>query len=131
MIINLSDFKKLVESNYWKRTQDYEETLRNEHKDTDSDDSVYTFTIVDGWATKTSTLGDIKITYLEGFNYTEGDSESLSTGTEGQDTIWSIENLIVNDDEGEKISNNILSDYLNSEFSTIDYTELKKFIDKS
>ncbi len=56
-----------------------------------------------GWASITSILDGIKITYIEGFNYDECDPDSLSTGTEGQDEVWSVEGVVVVDEYGDKM----------------------------
>ncbi|PCS21917.1 hypothetical protein [Candidatus Enterovibrio escicola] len=82
-------------------------------------------------ASKTSTLDGIKITYTEGFNYEECDSDSLSTGTEGQDAVWSVESVTVVDEEGDELNAHELADYLDSDFSSINYSvlEIEQIID--
>ncbi len=107
--ITLDQFETLLESDKWER--DIQIEFLNQgakpvdlwnHNDKDFDPAYIPHTI--GEATKTSTLGDIKITYTESFAYDDFDRESLSTTTECQDKIWTLEGVSVVDDEGDKLS---------------------------
>lgn len=77
-----------------------------------------------GAVTKTSTLGDITITYTEGFNYDEFEPDTLTTGTEGMDIIWTIKGVRVVDEEGDELDAHELADYLDADFKRIDYSVL-------
>lgn len=128
--ISIAEFQALVERDEWRFEQDYDVVDRISHDDEwwrEEDRPFQSSSIitVNGWASKTSTLDDIKITYTEGFDYNECDPDSLSTGIEGQSDVWSIEGILVVDEDGEKLNAHELADYLSSEFSSIDYSVLE------
>ncbi|WP_199399236.1 hypothetical protein, partial [Candidatus Enterovibrio escicola] len=125
-----------VARNDWQREQDCEvlerldrqvEEWNEENESFDLNDIPHVF----GLASKTSTLDGIKITYTEGFNYDECYSDSLSTGTEGQDAIWSVESVTVVDEDCDELNAHELADYLDSDFSSINYSvlEIEQIID--
>lgn len=84
-----------------------------------------------GWASKTSVLDGIKITYAEGFSYDEYEPESFSSSTVGMDKVWVVEGVSVVGEGGEILSDCELAEYLSLGFSEIDYSELEieKFAD--
>ncbi|WP_150139439.1 hypothetical protein [Candidatus Enterovibrio escicola] len=134
--ISIAEFETLVARNDWQREQDCEvlkrldrqvEEWNEENESFDLNDIPHVF----GLASKTSTLDGIKITYTEGFNYDECDSDSLSTGTEGQDTVWSVESVTVVDEDGDELNAHELAYYLDSDSSSIHYSvlEIEQIID--
>lgn len=121
--ITIDEFKALVALEDWHRTEDYEIMDRSYPRETDlSAESDVRH--VWGCSSKTSTHDDVKIIYKEGFNYNEFDADSLSTGTEGQDEVWSIEGVLVLNEDWEEMGAHELADYLNADFSSIDYRVL-------
>lgn len=128
--ISINEFESLLARNDWQREQDYEvvECLnRRVEKWNEKNESPELSDIphVWGWASKISSLEGVKITYNEGFSYDECDSDSLSTGTEGLDDVWSVEGVTVVDDDGDELSAHTMASYLNSDFSGIDYSVLE------
>lgn len=127
--ISIAEFETLVARNDWQREQDHEVVERLDRQVEEWDEENESLDLIDiphvwGWASKTSTLDGIKITYTEGFNYDECDLDSLSTGTEGQDDVWSVEGVVVVDEDGDELNAHELADYLDSDFSGIDYSVL-------
>lgn len=134
--ISITDFEKLVALKNWKREQEFVAIERTTRQDEEYDpESGYHNQVeiphVYGWVTKTSTLDNIKIAYTESFNFDENDFDTLSTGTEGMDDVWSLDGAIVVDDEGDELDVYDLAAYLDSRFTEIDYTglEIDKVID--
>ncbi|MBU2735089.1 hypothetical protein HAQ00_04970 [Acidithiobacillus caldus ATCC 51756] len=127
--IPLPEFKKLVARNDWQREQNINIIDRICREETVSDEETGSMELVEiphafGVATKTSTLEDVRIVYTESFNYDEYDPESLHASTEGQDNIWSVEGIIVLDEDGSEMDEVSLSWYLTRDFSSINYGEL-------
>jgi len=128
--ISIAEFETLVARNDWQREQDHEVVERLDRQVEEWDEENESLDMIDiphvwGWASKTSTLDGIKITYTEGLNYDECDPDSLSTGTEGQDDVWSVEGVLVVDEDGDELNAHELADYLDSDFSSIDYSVLE------
>lgn len=128
--ITIDQFEELINRGDWDRTQELDiiEYIKIDkevwnHEDEDFD--IIQVRHAYGLATVTSTLGDVVITYNEGFNFDENDPASLKTGTEGMDEVWTIEGVTVLDGEGEEASTSFLTDYLSHEFSEIDYSILE------
>jgi hypothetical protein len=124
--ISISEFETLVARNDWQREQDHEVVECPTRQVEEWDEENESLDLIDiphvwGWASKTSILDGIKITYTEGFNYDKCDPDSLSTGTEGQDDVWSVEGVVVVDEYGDELNARELADYLGSDFSSIDY----------
>lgn len=129
-IITIAEFTALLEHNDWQREQDHEVVERLDRQVEEWDEEKESLDLIYiphvwGWASKTSTLDGIKITYTEGFNYDECDPDSLSPGTEGQDDVWSVEGVTVVDEDGDKLDAYDLAEYLDSDFSSIDYSVLE------
>lgn len=128
--ISITEFKNLVARNDWQREEDHEviERLTRQVEEWNEEyDFLDLIGILHVWgcASKTSTLDGIKITYTEGFSYDECDPDSLSTGTEGLDCVWTVEGVVVVDEDGDELDAHELADYLNSDFSSIDYSVLE------
>lgn len=128
--ISITEFETLVAHNDWQREQDHEVVKRLDRQVEEWDEENESLDQIDiphvwGWASKTSTRDGIKITYTEGFNYDECNPDSLSTGTEGQDDVWSVEGVVVVDEDSDELNAHELADYLNSDFSSIDYSVLE------
>jgi len=131
--ISIAEFKTLVARNDWQREQDHEVVARLDLQVAEWDDETESLDLIEipyvwGWASKTSTLDGIKIgikiTYTAGFSYDDYDPESLYTGTEGQDEVWSVEGVLVVDEDGDELTAHELDDYLGADFSSIDYSVL-------
>lgn len=118
--ITIAEFETLVARDDWQREQEHEITDRF---DITNDEGVEIWRVT-GWASQTSILDDIKITYTETFGYDEYEPDSLSYGSEGLDDAWSIEGVTVIDDDGDEMSDDDLADYLSNDFSVIDYSGL-------
>lgn len=128
--ISIAEFEALVAHNDWQREQDYEVVERFDRQIEEWDEENDTLELIGvpyvwGWASKTSTLGDIKITYTEGFNYYECEPDTLTTGTEGQREVWFVEGVVVIDEDGDELNAHELADYLSDDFSSIDYSVLE------
>lgn len=127
--ITINEFKTMAARDDWRREQDYEVVDRIDRQVEEWDEASESPKVTDiqhawGWASKTSTLDGVKIVYTEGFNYDECEPDSLSTGTEGQDKVWSVEGVAVLDEDGDPMSADDLADYLGSDFRDIDYSVL-------
>ena len=134
--ISIAEFETLVARDGWQREQELEVLERDVLEVEKWDEKNESLDLIDiphvwGGASKTSTLDGIKITYTEGFDYDECDYDSLSTGTEGMDDVWSVEGVLVVDEDGDELNANELSYYLDSDFSSIDYSvlEIEQVID--
>lgn len=128
--LTVDEFKALVMNDEWVRQHDHEIIDRIVQEREVYDNYTQEHSLIDvshvyGWASKTSTLDGIKITYTEGFNYDECDPDSLSTGTEGQNDVWFVEGVVVVDEDGDELNAHELADYLDSDFSKIDYSVLE------
>ena len=128
--ISIAEFETLVARNDWQREQDHDVIERLNRQVEEWDEETESIDLIDiphawGWASKTSSLDGIKITYTETFNYDECDPDSLSTGTEGQDEVWAVEGVVVVDEDGDELNVHELADYLDSDFSSIDYSVLE------
>lgn len=128
--ISIAEFETLVARNDWQREQDLEVVERLNHQVEKWDEENESLDLIDiphvwGLASKISTLDGIKITYTETFNYDECDPDSLSTGTEGQGKVWSVEGVVVVDEDGDELNAHKLADYLDSDFVNIDYSVLE------
>lgn len=127
--ISITEFKSLITSNDWIRTQKVSEVdthsrIIREYMDYNENYCVEEVTNHWGYATVTSTLGEVTIEFQEAFSYDECDQESILTSNDGLEHVWVIDGVEVIDDDGEKICNSVLSDYLGSDFSKIDYSVL-------
>lgn len=127
--ISVPELKSLVARKDWHHEQNHEVVERLDRQTEEYDHESESVTEVDiphvwGVATVTSTLDDIAITYTEGFNYDECNPESLTTGTDGQDEVWSIVGVVVVNEDGDKLSTNEIADYLTDNFSSVDYSVL-------
>lgn len=128
--ISIAEFQALVDLNDWQREQDHEVVGRLEREVENWDDNNNFLGMIEvphvrGWASKTSTLGDIVVTYNEGFSYDECNPDSLRTGAEGTVDVWSVEGIVVVDEDGEQIDAYDLAEYLDTVFSEIDYDVLE------
>lgn len=130
--ITINEFKDLVNQDLWQREQDLEvvdsfdvDIETRAFNEVEGDFFELTkVTDVYGFASLTSTFGDIKITYQQAFSYKEYDPETLDVTDEGVDT-WVIEGVLVVDEDGEVLSVYDLADYLNSDFQTLDFSLLE------
>lgn len=134
--ISIAEFETLVARNDWQCSQDHEVVERITCYDEEWDDENESLDLIDihhvwGWASQTSTLDGVKITYTEGFDYDECDPDSLSSSTEGQDTVWVIEGVTVVDEDGDPLDAHELADHLCADFRSIDYSvlEIEQVID--
>ena len=130
-IISIDEFETLAASNAWRHEQNHEildrcyDLIEEWDSETNSKRERTTFYVL-GWAAKTSTLQDIKITYAECFGYTENMPNSLSTEPDQEfDKGWVVESVAVIDDKGDEIPAHELALYLDYRFSSIDYSVLK------
>lgn len=128
--ITIKHFEDLINNGDWVRKQDLDiiehiTTSKEVWNQEDEGLDIVQVRHAYGLATLTSTLGDVVITYNEGFNFDENDPDSLATGTEGMDEVWKIEGVTVLDEDGEEVSTSFLTDYLSYEFSDIDYSSLE------
>lgn len=103
----------------WQRKQDYRIIAHSI-----SSTNVTSFDCV---ASKTSICGSVKITYNENFTYDKGDADSFSTSNYGpEEYIWSIEidgfKVVLVDEYGDELITSKLEDYLDPDFSSIDYS---------
>lgn len=129
--ISISEFENLIARNDWQRFQDQDVVERLDRSVESWDEENGSLELIDithvwGWASKTSIMDGIKITYTEGFDYDECEPDSLSVGTVGMDDFWELEGVVVVDDYGDEIDAHELSDYLYlSDFCSINYSVLE------
>lgn len=120
--MTIAEFEKLAASTNWKREQEHEVTDSFEREVNEEFRAKATY--CSGWAAKRSKLDGISITYQETFSYLECNLESFDSGTDGMDDVWSIQGVIVVDEDGDKLDAYDLADYLSEDFTAIDYTVL-------
>ncbi|WP_019584148.1 hypothetical protein [Thioalkalivibrio sp. ALE16] len=127
--LSIAQFEALVENGTWTREQDIEVITRitQTRDEWDDDGDPYQAAIPHefGAAELTSTCEGIRITYTESFNYDLYQPETLKTGIEGQDMVWSVEGATVVDEDGDPLSAAELADYLDEDFKCIDYSDLQ------
>ncbi len=128
--ISIDDFKALVSRPDWHREQDHDVvdaiTTHSERWNRDEDElERIEIRHAYGWASQTSALDGITITYTEGIEYYECDPDSLSTSIDGLDDVWAIDGITVLNDDGEPVCAADLADYLPITFSDIDYSVLE------
>lgn len=128
--ISLAEFEALVARNDWQHVQEHDVVDRFNRQVEEWCEESKTSEHIDiphaiGWASKVSTNGCIKITYIESFNYDEYNPESLVVGTEGQEDVWSIEGVLVVDEDGDELNVGELAELLHPDFSSIDYSVLE------
>lgn len=82
-----------------------------------------------GFAVVTATQDGITLKYEESFNYRDNDVDSLTTGTEGQNTVWTIEGVDIVDEDGDSVSATVamgeLWDDTPDDFTSPDYSSVK------
>jgi hypothetical protein len=129
--ITLSQFKELIARDDWQRTQDYDShTHTDKIQDPFKEDELIDIEYEWGWASVTSSLEDITITYSENFQYQKYNADSFETWTEGLDNVWSIAGVTVIDEDGDEVTVDFLSYHLDDDFKYIDYSTLLACIDE-
>ena len=128
--ISINEFETLVARNGWHRDQDHEVVEYLDRQVSEWDEETESVDLTDipfvwGWASKTSTLDGIEITYTAGFIYDDCDPESLSTGTEEQDDVWTVDGVRVVDEYGDELEAHELGYYLGADYSSIDYSVME------
>lgn len=128
--ITLSQFETLVsDAEAWTRTQEIEVTEHttrpNQEMGEDGEllenDINHTY----GWAQVVSERDGIVIKYTEGFNYDDNEPDTFNASTEGQDTVWEIEAIVI-DEDGDEVEAHDLADYIeHDEFRDVDYSGLQ------
>lgn len=132
--ITIDEFETLIARDDWQHEQGYEIVERLSRHVEEWDEETQSINQIDvpyawGWASKTSRLDEIEIIYNEGFSYDEYNPGSVKSSTEGWDEIWIVRGVTVIDDD-EILSARELGDYLESNFSDIDYSEFKANLQK-
>lgn len=134
--MTLTEFEALVTLTPWRHEQSHEVTDQMETpREIWGDDGDYAEQVFMGfsfgWATIISTLDGININYTEGFSYDDYEPDTLSTDTDGISDVWSIDGVVVTDEDGEQLNAYDLADYLPLSFSEIDYSvlEIEKITD--
>lgn len=127
--ISIVEFKAMIDRDDWKHVQELEIIHREDENVSEWNEKSQKYELFDipyvfGSAFKISTLNDIIISYNEGFKYNEFDPSSFTANTFGMYEIWRIENISVVDEDGEKLDAHELGEYLDDDFSSIDYSEL-------
>lgn len=124
--ITIPEFEILVASDNWDHDQAIEVNDRFVNNNCEEAlNNIAIPTLCCGTAVKTSTLDEITITYVESFDYHEYQADTFSAGTEGLDNVWTIEGIIIVDEEGLEVDDWELVEYLGDEFSAIDYSSLE------
>lgn len=122
--ISIAGFKALVARDDWQREQDIEIVTETERFETDHEGNEVSIPHVLGWALKVSRLDGVAITYQEGWSRDTYDADSLDTSTEGLHQVWTVEGVVVTDDNGDEVSDGDLHDLMPEAFKDIDYTDL-------
>lgn len=128
--ITVTEFEALVERKDWQREQQcevVERTTRQKEEWSDAEEDIVQVDIPHVWgvAWKVSSLDGVTITFNEGFNYDDFEPDSLCTGVEGMDDVWTVEGVTVVDEDGDELTASDLCAYLGSDFSDIDYSVLE------
>lgn len=128
--MKLSAFEALIAREDWDFEQDHEVVERFNRTEEQWNEEAEDLELLHiphawGWATMTAVLEGIKIEYQESFTYDECDPSSLTSGTEGQDHVWTIKGITVVDEDGDKLDDDALAEYLDGRFQTIDYDILQ------
>ena len=125
--ITISEFKNLIANKDWHREQKHEVVGIDPRCEKNASGrlvatDVY---IVWGFASKTSILNGIEITYAEAFEHEECNLASLTTTTERiEEEVWHIDGVNVVDEDGNWIDPHDLAEFLPADFSSIDYSGL-------
>lgn len=134
-IITMDGFKALVRRNDWHHEQKAEiidsidienEEWNNDTEDLDSQQEIKVY----GSGSVESRLGDVVISYHEGFDYYQFDKSSFSASPEGVDDVWSLKGVRVVDEDGDPVTD-LEWDDLPARFSEIDYSSIKNGIDET
>lgn len=130
MQISIEVFEILAACDGWHREHDWDIVDRVDRQIEEWDDEEESLVRLEipnawGWASKISKLGSFTVTYTEGFNFDQYDPESLTTGTDGMDVVWTVEGITVIDEDGDEMDAHELADYLPPAFSSIDYGMLE------
>ena len=115
-MITAADFEELLRDVHWSHISSTE--FADCHGENDS--------IQFGAGVVTSTLGDILITWSEGYESVVGVSDSLVASIEGLDEYLVINGVAVLDDDGETLSQSELAGMLPAAFRTVDYSAFYK-----
>lgn len=121
--MTLSDFEQLADNGEWKHAQEVERCDSTHYDENELDEGQEAFVKVIGQGRVISVCGDVKITYTEGFDYHLGNEDTFSPGTEAMSDseIWSIEGVIIVDEDGDEVTKGAIADCLSPAFSTVDY----------
>ena len=127
--VTINQFKTFLTRNDWQRQQFLEILDTEDHQGYEFDDDLEIVLTIErtrvfGATSLVSTLDGIVIRYNEGFSYYQYQPETLISTTDGMDAIWEIEGVRVVDEDGEELTANELDEYLDYDFSRIDYDEL-------
>lgn len=76
-----------------------------------------TYVRVTGAATRFATLNDdvlgtIEVTYSESFSYDEFEEDTFACDTDGMDDVWTVNGVIVVDEDGDELNAHNLGDYI-------------------
>lgn len=127
--LSIAEFKALIERDDWLCEQQHDVVERLERPmDVCRGNAMslerITVPHAVGWASLTSRLKGVSITYTEGFNYDEFQPGTLSTSTGDQDEPWSVEGVDIVGDDGKALSTKELTGMLPAAFHSIDYRVL-------
>lgn len=127
--ISISEFRALIARNDWSREQDHEvvdDTPRQIEECDENGDYVLTdIPHAWGWASLTSRLDGVEISYTETFSYDEHEPDTFEASDDGQPDTWRIVGVTVIDEDGDALSAHELADYLSDDFARIDYSGIK------
>lgn len=113
------EFEKFLARSDWQRSQNQEILERMVRDDFNRGEIPHAY----GWASLTSELDGVKITYTESFSFDECERDSLSASTEGQNEIWSIQGVRIIDEDGDESDPELWMER-DGGFDAIDYSFL-------
>jgi hypothetical protein len=116
----IESFKIMVESFEWHHTSSYEHLESHILENSRGDD----IKINCGGGRVESILGEMKVTYEEGYQYNEGDKNSFIATSHGLDSPYTLDGFIVVDEDGDELSQGEIDDLLDSSFKSVDYDDL-------
>lgn len=122
--ISLDEYKQLITRAGWQRKTELRSTLSQPVPIPSALGTEIILTRHAGWATVSSFRDGVSIIYKEKYSHVGFDELSLSTSTDGNFNVWTIEGVAVVDEAGARVSNGKLGELLADEFSFIDYYQL-------
>ena len=122
--LSIDEYKQLITRTGWQRTVELRNTLSQPVPVPSALGEEMILTKHLGWATVSSVLDGVTITYKEKYSYVGFDELSLEVSQSGLFCSWTVEGVTVTDEAGARVSDSELGALLCHEFSAVDYSQL-------